>query len=631
MAAKDIRRDLPGVQPNNFVAPGVPDNSAAILIEGLGGAAIELDSELAKVRLGKDLDAARSGYLVGEVEDAQDEEEKNDDELQAQLEKELAPFQRSMKKLAIAKDQGILRGERFQMQADAILQSHIAKRPGLGPEMRQIHATYTGGAIIETLMRREERMFREALSGGGEKAKAAEEAKKFQLQRYVDAGMGAKAGMLATAAPEVVNQEFLKDYPEIDRIEGTIKRAQTLKAGAEGVEAGYTLDRPVSLQTWQAEHDLALEEVLATFRMGHEDLNQQQDEDMFAGKIAEWQGALAKKKDSLEALRVRLGLKPEDIAGQMSVMKDLEEKLVKTMDGTVALEERKRRLETYALQLQWNLKQNQPMTSAMFELEKAGAHNLVKYMADSNPAMLRTQGEELQKFIMDGGGNPVEVASLSVGMAHNTLKDMFPQGSQTKNPYYDFAKGTKMLADMGKAFIVVPTDQAKVKPYVEWIQELSAYKEQMGKLLDEPQKKELEAAVRISAHKLLRVGYLALQQQVPGIKGHLLWNPDAGDEPFILKDKDPSGVGERAVDQANQQMAYREVLKVVQMLGGYASEQDAHNAILKSADEVMGQQNLYAVERAERASKAGGGQGATGVAGKGPAGTRGASVRWWER
>lgn len=613
MPAKDIRRQTEDIRPVNFVRPGVVNTALADAITAVGEGALSIDAAIAKEKLGKDLDEARSDFIVGEVQD-----EYGDPDLQAQLEKELEPFKENLKSLSHANEQGLLRGDRFRLRADAILQSHIAKRPGLGPEMREIHAQFTGGAIIETLLRREQEQLDAALRAGVDREKELEEGKKFKLQRLVDAGYGAVAGLLVDSSPEVVDAEYAKLVPDMERTASTKRRADELSSAVSGVDASNQLNRPVALQSWQAQFDLTLEGASKTLRISKPELDAS-DEDRFAQIIVAWQGEMAKAKANLISTATRLHLKPEDISAQMAVFADMEAKSLQLLDGTVELEERKSRLETAGLRLQAELQQNQPLLFSITQLEKMGAHETVKYMTEQNPMLARQTGQQLMEFVVNGEtAAPATINAVAGGLTQRLLKDMFPKGHLTTKPPDPAA--VKLLTDMGKTFVVTPTDQQKVGPYVDWIKEVGAHQKELLKHLDEKQKADLSTAIRLSAHKLLRTGYLALQQSNPGLRGRLTWSGKVGNEPYVMKGGDPDSVEAKALDQANQQMAYMETINLLTALGGYDSEQEAHEAVLGSQDELLGQQNLFAVERAERAATADAGVGATPVAGRGSLG-----------
>lgn len=617
MAAQDIRRqsqDAEATAAERFVRPGVTNTAIADAITGVGGSLIELDVALAKERLGKDLDASRSEFLTGELTDAS---QGNDPELQAQLDKELSPFRQQLSKMSNAQQQGLLRGDRFKMQADAILQAHIARRPGLAPEFREIHAQYTGGAIIETIMRHEQEQFDAAMraAAGGEKDKQerAEKNRTFQLNAMKDAGFVAEAGALAHSSPEEVNAKFMEFYPQIARQAHTQERAATLKAAAEGMEAGYALDRPASLQTWQAGYDLALEGVLKTIRESSPQLAAA-DETNFAAMMGEWQGALAKVKSNLESERTRLGLKPDDVAAQMKIIADMEESGAKLLDGTIEMGERKRRIEAFKLRLEATLQNDQPLLASITTLEEKGAHEVVKWMYEQNHQLSRQTAQEMMDFVVNGAGNPAVVSPLAGGFTQSLLKSMFPEGSQTKNKYVDSAAAEKLLSDFGKAFVVTPTDQVKVKPYTEWIEELTAYQASLTKLLSPEGKKELAETVRLSARKMLRAAVRSLIAEHPQLRTNITYDPYDFNSILKLKQDDPTM--EKVLDQANQQLAYGRTVKLLAALGGYPDEQAAHVHVMQSEEELRGAENLGQMALQER-RKAAQGQAGTGVQGQG--------------
>jgi len=143
----EFTRATPDIGFTNFINPGVRDNSTAAAIEGLGNAAIQLDTALAKKRFAEDLENLETARLTGfkagvaaQEENAitlSPEDQSAVDEVAAQLGKRQA-----------AAKQGIISDMRYRVEGERLLRMAMAKRPGLAQEFRQMAATFLGTDVV---------------------------------------------------------------------------------------------------------------------------------------------------------------------------------------------------------------------------------------------------------------------------------------------------------------------------------------------------------------------------------------------------------------------------------------------------------------------------------------------------
>ena len=146
MAAKDIRRPTGDISPTNYIRPGVENHAVADAITGITKGALSIDAAVQTEKLAAELDAARAGFIVGSPA-SQEAYELGDDEADVEMDKQLQPLRNVLDKKKRAVEQGSITSDRFNLEADVILQQAISKRPGLAPEFRQLHAQYTGGGF----------------------------------------------------------------------------------------------------------------------------------------------------------------------------------------------------------------------------------------------------------------------------------------------------------------------------------------------------------------------------------------------------------------------------------------------------------------------------------------------------
>lgn len=197
----EFTRATPDIGFTNFINPGVVDKSTASAIEGLGNAAIQLDTALAKKRFAEDLEnletARLSGFKAGVAAQEENaagllspEDQSAVDEVAAQLGKRQA-----------AAKQGIISDMRYRVEGERLLRMAMAKRPGLAQEFRQMAATFLGtdvvGASRDALLALDEQYEREQEA----KKSAEEKAIEDEFDRIYDlAKQAGVAHIIANAA-----------------------------------------------------------------------------------------------------------------------------------------------------------------------------------------------------------------------------------------------------------------------------------------------------------------------------------------------------------------------------------------------------------------------------------------------
>lgn len=616
MAAQDIRRQTGDVSPVNYIRPGVENRGIEQAIKAVVGGGLAIDTAIQTKKLASQLDEARAARIVGSPA-MQQEDEVSDGQLQMDLDKHLAPFKNVLQNRKRAVEQGSITADRFELEADAILQRAIAKRPGLAPEFRQLHSEFTGGYLLEELTRREAEMLQELEASKKSAAANADDRMKWQAERLREIGLDYEAGVVF-GDPEAMDQLFREHQQDISRRGRTKADAEYWRDSAGTQESIDKLDKPSAMQAWNSAFNEVWENVGASVNMSQQAL-QGANEDEFAAMITDFNTALLKAKADLQAQRGTLKLSPDEVAPQMAQLDDLQASANKLLDGSISLDQRKKTAEIWQLKLQAQLRQDAPLIATIAALEQVGGPETVKQVTRDSAVLNQQQSEELHNFVVDRGQyRPETINSLAAGQAAAMLKDVFPEGTATDAPVRPGS--IKLLAKQGTAFAVTPADKFKINLYNDWIREISFYGEPLAEKLPDELRTELANAVSMAAYKSVRTRILQLYQDVPSLTKRLKGNSsDFGSEDVIVpkEGESLSPAEQQAVDVANSQLNYGQSLKLVKQLYKVDDLDKAGQHIWNAQELVQGATNLRAVEQREAASKprARGGQGGGGSAG----------------
>lgn len=193
--ARDIRRDVAAPTPNTFVYQPVVDTSMADLAKNLTGIGLKLDADLAQERFKKASEMLNAQYVVGSpaagalLSDSPSDNVK----LSPEDDRSLRDFQEVLNTNQLARDQGRMNYQSYQLRQERLLRIAIAKRPGLASEFRNIATAYVGsdvtGAEARFLAEQERQMAQDAAA----QAKAQDEIRTRlffdRRERFIEAGV----------------------------------------------------------------------------------------------------------------------------------------------------------------------------------------------------------------------------------------------------------------------------------------------------------------------------------------------------------------------------------------------------------------------------------------------------------
>lgn len=599
---KDIRRDIGDIQPVNFVRPGVQNNLLGDVIKAGTEGFIAVDKAVQTEKLAEELDAARAAFITGSPATAESTQD-IDADLDGRVEDELAPLKRVLAKNKRAVDQGSITSTRFQLEADQAVQQAIARRPGLAPEFRQLHAEYTGGALIEALTAREAEMLQAHLQEGKDAAAQAEYVMKSQFEVLKESGFGAEAAIALESGPQAVSELFRSKYQDIARFSKREADAAFWKNTTDVQGATASMQLPEKQAAWGSQYDLSLENIARSVRAAQPQLAAA-DEDTFAAMVGEFDLAIAKETARLENERVALGVKPEDVSERLAVLRQYREDAKALLDGSVALDQRKKRAETWVLKHEARLREDQPLLAMMAAAEQFGGPVFAQKISELSATMAAQTKVEWASFLQGGAARPEAISSLAGGMASALLRDVFPQGSETDPATYKkvLPQAVEILTNMGNAFAALPADKFKAKQFSDWVREVGVFNQVLSEALDDQQKQQLMWATSAGAYRGIRAGMAQLQQEYPGLRMQLRGNPDFGSyEPIVVKPGyKPTGPEQAAVDMANQQLSHQPVLALLKAVGGFQTDAEAGKQIWLSEEVAMGQANKAAAAAAAK-------------------------------
>lgn len=193
--ARDIRRDVAAPTPNTFVYQPVVDTSMADLAKNLTGIGLKLDADLAQERFKKASEMLNAQYVVGSpaagalLEDSPSDNVK----LSPEDDRSLRDFQEVLNTNQLARDQGRMNYQSYQLRQERLLRIAIAKRPGLAAEFRNIATAYVGadvtGAEARFLAEQEREMAKAAAEQAKDQQDAAMKRYTYLRDQFVEAGI----------------------------------------------------------------------------------------------------------------------------------------------------------------------------------------------------------------------------------------------------------------------------------------------------------------------------------------------------------------------------------------------------------------------------------------------------------
>lgn len=574
----DIRRQLQDVQPNNYVQQGVVDTSLATAIQGVGSAAINLDTTLAKERLVDKVEDARAEFL---------------DQSPATEEgrKELQGFVSEVQKNDSAREQGRMSYTEYQLRVERLTREAIARRPGLGEDFRRLAANYAGGPAVDFLAEREREMLRAAEAKQKTQADAELDRDKLMQKEMIDAGF-VTMGLYTAGTPEfrtAMEKNFgayqqwaqanlksnladqqVKILESSKKVNGAANtaawaaKAETLNANIyPGVESALAILKNKNLTA----DPTAVRRVLQTLLHG----DGTPENRGFSGRWSELEAAGGDgtvDSSVITAYRQRF---TDAINRVETILSGADDKAL--LENAVAGLEAEKKLSLFS---------NDEFLTFTTLFEEIPTEVRGKIASSFEKALLNTTMD-----VMLDKATPSQ-AMASAPQAVSTMVDVFLKGGKSPDPI-GVQKMTDMLVKYGQAYYLSPdetfnaanftgsTDASAYK--VGYVAQLVKYAPQMTKVMTTDQKQEVAQTVAAGADNSIRVLLGGMYRKMPSLRGKVdvTYMPTKG--AVFLPKGELTPTEAATLARYNKAVNIPMLTKALQQYGGFKTAEEAWSFI----------------------------------------------------
>lgn len=574
----DIRRELPGVQPNNYVRQGVVDTSLATAIQGVGNAAINLDVGLAKERLTEDVEEARTEYL-----DQSPATESGRKELQG--------FVSEVQKNDSAREQGKMSYTEYQLRVERLTREAIARRPGLAEDFRRLSANYAGGPAVDFLAEREREMMRQAEAKQKTAADAEMDRDKLMQKEMIDAGF-VTMGLYTPGTPEF-RQAMEKNFPAYQQWAQANLKSNLADQQVKMLDASKKVNASANTAAWTAKADAlnanifpgaeaaltilknkqltanpaAVRQVLQTLLYGDGSPGNRG----FSGRWAELEAAGGDgtvDSSVITAYRQRF---TDAINRVESIMSGADDKAL--LENAVAGLEAEKKLALFS---------NDEFLTFTTLFEEIPTEVRGKIASSFEKALLNTTMD-----VMLDKSTPSQAMS-SAPQAVSTLVDVFLKGGKSPDPI-GVQKMTDMLVKYGQSYYLSPdetfnaanftgsTDAGTYK--VGYVAQLVKYAPQMTKAMTTDQKEQVAQTVAAGADNSIRVLLGGMFRKMPSLQGKVdvTYMPKSG--AVFLPKGELSPTEQAVLARYNKAVNIPMLTKALQAYGGFKNPEEAWSFI----------------------------------------------------
>ncbi len=623
--AEDIRREVGDVRPNTFIREGVVDSSVATALEGVGTAAITIDTGLAKRRLATATDMLAAQYVVGSpaagelVEDSPTDDVK----LDPSDNRSLKDFQGVLDTMNGARDQGRMNADSYQLRGERLLKIAIAKRPGLAQEFRSIAAQHLGvdvmGAEARFLMNKEDELAKATAAGA--KAEKDDKWKLYNddVQLFSSQGMGGYAQFDGPDDP-AYQQWKNQNLPIAMKRQEADSRTKMAESQAKYNGATKEVQLDANNAVWAGKFDTLLADIpIATEAVFQKLKAEGADKDPVAVRSA-LNTVLTGFDSRVTDLNVAAAngtVSPEVRELAMKRMQEQRDRVATVLSSASD----KELIENYTSALKGGaalaLYTNKEFldTTTLFENLPPAVANVVATKMDKQLTIMASQ-------MLQETAAPEVAARKMPEMVDGFVVALFPDGGVTAPDPVAVGKFSKVLSEGAAAFLTQGDDQFKAETFTRnpvtnkagFLQKLDNHMGILEKQLPETDRQELGVTVAAAASNSYVVLGRSMKTKYPTLAGKVDVNFDApGGQPFVLK----AGVKPESLTVVERQglTAYNRaanaplVQKVVQRLLGLKSPTES--AMVLRNTFAQGQSAAKTASAARRASPAPSGGGSS--------------------
>jgi hypothetical protein len=644
MPAKDIRRQSPDAQPDNYIRPGVVDNSLGTALEGLGKVAMQYDVDRSKAKFGEALETLRSEYLTSNpvsanMQDAAagegvDDGDESDFVPTEQDNRALKHFSEVLDRDNKSVEQGLMSNDFFRLKAERLYRIAISKRPGLAREYRALAQDLIGfdvvGSSLDIQARKEAELMRSVADRAKTEAELAIAHEKNLREQLTKEGF-TEHTLIALGDPKF-NEHYRTVFPYYQqRVQARVTKELAEQQVAIS-DASNKVNLPANTAAYVADANMGLsdavvgaENILTTLTQAGQDANPA----TIRGALLQATQMLDNKIVQLESAGSGGKVEPAVVARTMQRYEDLRTRLVDIYEGRSdkeVLENGLTRIK--ALKSLSLLEDNEFLTMSVL---------LKEFPGEAAPLMLQKMEKQtalLAARLIQKEATAEEAARNSATLTGQIIAAVWPRGGAGTPSDPQAVGGAHKLLMAGAESFYTMTDDSEFrlehftgsvgKPGL--MQTLSLHLGTLQKGMSQEQKQELGAALAAGTANAVRVMGASLFTEAPDLKGKVSFDfsPEDGQ---VFRQK--PGVVLNARD-AQVMAKYNRAMNtplIGRVVGGLlgTDQNAAWEAVREMYAPMMESRASRKAQEARRGAVGGGG--GTGVAG---GGTKGPSERWWD-
>jgi hypothetical protein len=637
---QDIRRESGDVSPNNFINPGVRDNSLGDLLKGVSEGAMAIDKNLALERFGEAAETLRSQYLVSDpatMADTQDlAEEAAEEEVEdiptvsvGEDKHALKDFASQLDRNALARDQGVMSNDAFRLRAERLYRIAVMRRPGLAADLRERASSILGFDVVGSAIDIRKETEAAMLAASGKTAKDAKEAsewtEKEQRKMLEEAGF-TEHSIMPLGSP-AFKQYFEQTLPALTARRQAKVQVDMAKQMVDMQGANATLNEGANTATWLAQANAistgvypAVEQIQGRLKAAGESGNPVAIRQAFT----QAQDELDRQVASLEAAASSNKIPADVVARQMAKFAAHRDAIASVLDNSDDAEV----VKNYNSVLTGT-----KMASLLNDDEFLTYTQVIDAMGPAAPQLMAKMEKSLVLLagkVLQNNAAPDVVTKNAGDMVAPLVGTVFARGIGTPADPKAVEKLSLLLDNAAQSFYLVNDSDFRLENFTGstskpgFLSSLNLQMKTLEKGLTEEQKLDLGMSVAAATANAIRVAGSGIQQDAPGIKGKFLYDYTPVNGRVFLPKPGEVLTAQQTATLAKYNRAFNTPLieSVISKLTGEDSP-GVWQTVGASYRPVMEQRQKAVQARAASTQGGSGSPGATGL--------RGPSSRWWEQ
>lgn len=524
----DIRRQIGDVSPNNYIRPGVQDNSASTILAGLAQGGMQIDVAIAQDNLNEELEGLRTQYLVGSPAAIATQD---DAPLLTEADKkEVSELGNKLKRFEAARDQGRMTYDAYRLRGERLLRQAIAKRPGLAQEFRQQAAMTLGvdvvGTSVDILASAERGMEAQAKKA----AEAQDEAVKGMRKELFDLG-----GMLTQNLTDAqVIDLYQQNIDSMTAVKRSMVTSESAKALAATQQAGQELRRPRSTLDFvdaaqSKKSELYKQANQVAFALNSPEVPLDQKAQILTGSRASVQQAISEMNALAAAGDVDPAIAEREITSLTTLGKMLDE-LVTGTTGTEINMAKVKGIQAFTQHALMSSSDEAPFLASFVDL--FGPEAFAQFYGPTGQ-FNKQLPEAMAKAMANTGTPSVTAGSASDGISALVKTHIGPEAAKSST----YQEGKQTFSDyVGKAleaFVILPDQQFRMGQFngpSGAAAKLYLHREALTKELSPEQAATVATRLAAATYNAQRVMTASLFQKYPSLRGKVAveFDPETG-------------------------------------------------------------------------------------------------------